>query len=630
MKKKIAVCANGWSLDALAGAVEGLREFAAKKDFDIYVFMSFASYSAHQNLMQGELNIYKLCDPADYDGVIVFSNMLNSDTTAEEICSDAVKKAVPVVSIGKEMEGIPSVFVDNRAGLKTVVEHLIADHGVKKIFYMGGTPEHVDSCERLKVTREVMHEHGLELDDEEVGYGKWSNRRTVDALHEYLDKGRGMPDAIVCANDAMALAVCNELEKLGYDVPGDVKVTGFDNIESGRIFYPAITTVQADFKTVAKKAYDIMSGKLCPDDEQSGISVPAIPVMAESCGCVGNPHYIGLRHMYCKHSFQRSADANLVEQNERVLRERISDVSDYQDMKEKLRHHYRENHQYEGSAFYMVLNDDYFMNTLATDEEICGGGLKGQLDVAVALRDGKLLDVEKVDASRLIPGYRKQKNEQHIFYICPLHYFANNYGYVVFTDEPYVLNEIMMYPYLEKIQQSLRLLRVNLRLKLLFDKDPMTGLYNRFGYENKALPLYKESLDKRTRLAVLFVDINSMKSINDNFGHEQGDVAIKTVAAAVSDCLKKDWVAVRYGGDEFIVIVPDCGRQKAASIKRRITERLEKRREDSRLPYSLSASIGYVTTEPDKRPDASLKDYIREADALMYSIKKEMHGPVRG
>ena len=190
MKKKIAVCANGWSLDALAGAVEGLREFAAKKDFDIYVFMSFASYSAHQNLMQGELNIYKLCDPADYDGVIVFSNMLNSDTTAEEICSDAVKKAVPVVSIGKEMVGIPSVFVDNRAGLKTVEEHLIADHGVKKIFYMGGTPEHADSCERLKVTREVMHEHGLELDDEEVGYGKWSNRRPVDALHEYLDKGR--------------------------------------------------------------------------------------------------------------------------------------------------------------------------------------------------------------------------------------------------------------------------------------------------------------------------------------------------------------------------------------------------------------------------------------------------------
>ena len=60
MKNKIAVCANGWSLDALADAVEGFRACAKKGDFDVYVFLSFASYSVHQSLMQGELNIYKL------------------------------------------------------------------------------------------------------------------------------------------------------------------------------------------------------------------------------------------------------------------------------------------------------------------------------------------------------------------------------------------------------------------------------------------------------------------------------------------------------------------------------------------------------------------------------------------
>ena len=243
----------------------------------------------------------------------------------------------------------------------------------------------------------------------------------------------------------------------------------------------------------------------------------------------------------------------------------------------------------------------------------------------MAVREGRLVEAESVGSDKLIPGYRKKKKEQHVYYLMPLHYFNNNYGYVVLADRPYVLNESMIYQYLEKIMQSIRLIRVNLRLKQLYDKDAMTGLYNRFGYENKALPLYEESLKKQSRLTVLFVDINSMKTINDTYGHEQGDVAIRTVAAAIEDNLQKEWVAVRYGGDEFLVIVPDCGKQKAATVRKRIEQRIEERRTGIGLEYSLTASIGYVTSDPVQRPDASLWDYVREADALMYDIKKKMH-----
>ena len=624
MKNKIAVCANGWSLDALADAVEGFRACAKKGDFDVYVFLSFASYSVHQSLMQGELNIYKLCDPADYDGVVVFSTMLNSDSTVMEIINDAKKKSVPVVSFGMEIEGVPTITIGNEYGMRAVVEHLIEEHGVKDIVYIGGTEDHPDSRERLNVTREVMAEHGLKLKDKDIAYGKWSNRRTIDALNTVFEKRKKMPDAIVCANDIMALAVCTELEKRGVDVPGEVRVTGFDNIDNGKIFYPAITTVKQDYETVACKACEIIYGKPYSKRKPPRISVPTLPVIAESCGCE-NIEYGKLRRLYCKHSFQRSQDDNLVEQNERVLRECIADVSDYKDMREKLRSHYLANHQYEGSAFYMVFNKEYFENINATDEEICSKGLKGELDVAVAVREGRLVEAESVGSDKLIPGYRKKKKEQHVYYLMPLHYFNNNYGYVVLTDRPYVLNESMIYQYLEKIMQSIRLIRVNLRLKQLYDKDAMTGLYNRFGYENKALPLYEESLKKQSRLTVLFVDINSMKTINDTYGHEQGDVAIRTVAAAIEDNLQKDWVAVRYGGDEFLVIVPDCGTQKATTVRKRIEQRIEERRTGIGLEYSLTASIGYVTSDPVRRPDASLWDYVREADALMYDIKKKMH-----
>ena len=625
MKKKIAVCANGWSLEALADAIKGFRACAEKDDFDIFVFLSFASYSTHRTLMQGELNIYKLCDPAEYDGVVIFSTMLNSDETVMEIVENAKKKSVPVVSLGMEIDGVPSVTIGNAAGIREVVRHLIEDHGVKDVVFIGGTEDHVDSRERLDVTREVMAEHGLKLKDKDIGYGKWSNRRTIEALDKILGGRKKLPDAIICANDIMALAVCTELEKRGVDVPSRVKVTGFDNIENGTIFFPALTTVKQDFETVAHKACEIIYGKPYSKKKPPRIVVPTVSVIAESCGCE-NIEYGKLRRLYCKHSFQRTQDDNLVEQNERVMRERIADVSDYEDMKEKLQHHYLNNHQYEGSAFYMVFNGEYFEDVMASDEEICAGGLKGDLDVGVAIKDHKLLNVKSVSSVDLIPAYKKKKKEQHVYYLMPLHYMHYNYGYAVFTDDPYVLKESMIYTYLEKLQQSLRLLRINLRLKQLYDKDPMTGLYNRFGYENKALPLYQQSLEKLSRMTVLFVDINSMKRINDNYGHEQGDIAIKTVAAAIEDNLQKDWVAVRYGGDEFLVIVPGCGTQKAATVKARIEERLEQRKKAAALPYTLTASIGFVTTDPKNRPKADLWDYVREADALMYLIKKRMHG----
>ena len=626
MKRKIAVCANGWSLDALADALEGFKACAKERDFDVFVFLSFASYSVHHALMRGELNIYQQIEPSDYDGIVIFSTMLNSDETVYSLCEKAKEQKVPVVSIGMKIKGVPMVSVGNENGMRAIVRHLIEEHQVKKVFYIGGTEDHPDSNERLRAAREEMEAHGLKLPDRNVGYGKWSNRRAIDALDELVKQHKKYPDAILCANDIMALAICTELEKRGIRVPEDVRVTGFDNTRNAGIFYPAITTVRADYASVARRSCEIIyADKKNRGGRNIKIVVPTISVIAESCGCVDDPGCSANRKMYCKHTFQRDINEKLLEQNERVLRERIADVSDYQDMKNKLRYHYLGNHQFEGSAFYMILNDEYFKNVLSAENAHGNDCLSGNLDVAVALKDGKLLEVERVSAERLIPEYRKKKNEQHVFFLSPLHYYDHNYGYIVFTDSPYVLNDGMVYTYMEKLMQSLRLLRVNLRLKLLYDKDALTGLYNRLGYENKVLPLYQESVEKKTKLTVFFVDINYMKTINDNFGHEQGDVAIKTVALSISDCMQKDWAAVRYGGDEFLVIAPNCATQKAATVKKRIEERLAERIREAELPYSLTVSIGYVTTDPVKRADAKLKDYVREADDLMYVIKKAVH-----
>ncbi len=123
----------------------------------------------------------------------------------------------------------------------------------------------------------------------------------------------------------------------------------------------------------------------------------------------------------------------------------------------------------------------------------------------------------------------------------------------------------------------------------------------------------------------MFIDINSMKFINDHFGHDEGDNAIRIVASAINERLEEGWIAVRYGGDEFLAIVPECNGSMAAVVKKDINDNILKNSKNTDLPYELTASIGYVTTDPVNRKDATLEEYVKEADNLMYKIKKEMH-----
>ncbi len=625
MKKKIAVCGNGWNYDTLHEALLGIREYAEKEDFDIFVFLSFASYSEHKTLMQGELNIYKLMDPKEYDGIIVFSTALNSVETVISICKEAKECGVPVVSIGMELDGISSVCVSNDEGMRELVEHLIEKHNVKRVTYIGGTPDHVDSMARLDVTRKTLEAHGLKLDDADIKYGKWTSRYTYMAVDEVCDSENGLPDAFICANDIMAMAACTELESKGYLVPQDVIVTGFDNCRDGKDFYPALSTVEQNYREIGYKACRIIFDELCGNKETVRELVNSRFACGESCGCKGEKDYAAMHIAYCRKLFKKNSDAKLLEQNERGMQQWLADTPSYSALKETLSRHYLNSHQFEGKGFYICINKEYFEDVMLSEKELWAKGKSSGIETLIALKDDKIIEDAKVNAVTIVPEYCKNEGEQHIYFVMPMHYFENNYGYVVLTDFTYLTNENMLYPYMEKLQQSIRLMRTNLRLRTLHDRDQLTGLYNRFGYENKALLLYRESIEKKTDMMVMFVDINYMKNINDVFGHLHGDNAIRTVAAAIKANVSNDAVPVRFGGDEFLIIEHDCDRAKAEQIRRGILEYLEEKNSEKSAPYDISVSIGFTVTDPVDHPDVGLSEYIRDADRLMYEIKKEMH-----
>ena len=637
MKNRIAVFSNGYNGSITLKAIEGIKKFALAKDFDTHFYIGFAASSRKNPVNIGQFNIYKLTRFEEYDGLIVFSGLLNNPELAENVVLEANKRGIPVVSVGMDIKGASYVAINNRDGMRELVEHLITDHDVRKVVYIGGTKNHLDSIERLEVEKDVLKEHGLKLPKKNIYYGEWGNEKAIEVADELAEDPDKMPDAIICANDIMALAVIGELRGLGYSVPEDIIVTGFDHIGEGSITYPALTTVEQDYVMAGynscKILYNIVKGK--KKDKSSIVSSSLI--RGESCGCnmgKDSPYDIGRRD-YCRNIHVKSKQADFFSRFMREERTTILDSSDYEDMKKNLREFYSRSHEYIGDNFCVMLNRRYFEELSSDDSEVLSLTRPYEsaqsFEPAAALSDGRASDRD-IDKKIRIPGFIKKPGEQHIYFYYPLHNGSLNYGYVVFRDGTYIIDEAFrIYEYLEKLQQSfmefritMRLEMVNAELRYLYDKDPMTGLYNRFCFVSHAIPIVEESKANKKKAMIMFVDINNMKIINDRYGHVFGDRAISTVSEAIKNSISdENAIGIRYGGDEFIVIAGNASDEYAEKVKRSMISYIERENMRGVNPFKISVSIGYVLTDP--KSNRTVNDYVDEADRMMYGIKNEYH-----
>jgi diguanylate cyclase (GGDEF)-like protein/PAS domain S-box-containing protein len=155
------------------------------------------------------------------------------------------------------------------------------------------------------------------------------------------------------------------------------------------------------------------------------------------------------------------------------------------------------------------------------------------------------------------------------------------------------------------------------RFRLQAIVDDLTGLHNRRGFA--AIGQHHMELSRRTGrpLAVLFADLDGMKTINDTFGHTEGDHALCDAADILRSTLRASDVVARLGGDEFCALLPDCPADQAAAVCTRIEEALREHR--GSRPFELSLSLGVTVHEPGS--PASFDDLIQRADAAMYEQK---------
>ncbi|MDR3393484.1 MAG: GGDEF domain-containing protein, partial [Parasulfuritortus sp.] len=149
--------------------------------------------------------------------------------------------------------------------------------------------------------------------------------------------------------------------------------------------------------------------------------------------------------------------------------------------------------------------------------------------------------------------------------------------------------------------------------------DPLTGLYNRRAMETHLEELMES--EAGTPLSVIMVDIDHFKNINDTYGHPLGDVVIRNVAQTILKCIRGDDFAVRFGGEEFVVLLPETSLDGATRVAETIRERIAAlrlvRRHDNFTLAPFTVSLGVATRQPGDTQDS----LFQRADRALYQSK---------
>jgi LacI family transcriptional regulator len=215
------------------------------------------------------------------DGLILHDRVLDPDQM------DRLSRQLPIVTLaGYATPTTANVHGDNKAGMRALARHLLRDHGYRSLGYLGGYADSPDSIERREVLEAEVAAAGAALEYGPQWQGYYFASGGAQVINQLLSAGHRLPRAIVCANDQTAFGVMSALRKHGLSVPGQVAVTGFDDIPLARHLRTSLTTVRQPIKEMGTAAFDVLYSMLNRERLPArDIVLPTELIRRESCGC---------------------------------------------------------------------------------------------------------------------------------------------------------------------------------------------------------------------------------------------------------------------------------------------------------------------------------------------------------
>lgn len=626
MKKKIAVFANGWGAEYLKEIVSGLLEVAEENKCDLFAFVDFSVFAEKDvRLNMGEFNIFRLPDLRDFDGAILMANSFNMKEEVEYVSEKIKESGIPAVSIEYSVDGIAEINTDNYQGMYELAKHMVEVHGKREFVYIGGPKDHLESNIRLKAIEDVAAEHGLAIKPENILHGDWAKNSGKVLVKEWYAKNKKMADVFFCANDVMAMGACESIMELGFRVPEDVAVTGYDCTKLGQEFEPMIASVNHEWIPMGKRALEKLLELIDGKEVETFEKMKTRFVQARSCGCQWDYHDMRDGRGYRPHKYEGS----LCDSHFRHIYIAVRKVATSEDLHKSLVKLFETENWMEGEDFMLCLEPEFF-HVVEGDSNLKMEGYSEQLDVICSLKDGKARPQGMMNYKEAMFQQANDREKPGVYIYVPIHGEGMTYGFAVITSGVDIVEDNYLYSwtrhlnqYLEQVRRNITIEDLTRQLTELSVTDSLTGVYNRAGCEKIAYPMLRKWLSQGGEGVIFITDIDRMKNVNDQFGHAGGDAALRIVANALKSKVPDHWVVSRFGGDEFFIGGKILEEVDLDVLKREIAEEIKQECHRQELPFVVGVSIGYIRLKPGDEND--LEGRLQKADHFMYDMKQIHH-----
>lgn len=637
-RKIIGVCGSRIFNQIPMSFINLLRKVGIENDFYTIAFSSNTDLSEDNSSesgkeirnTQGEAQLFELPRYIDFSGLVILTETLQNPALIQKIVEIGQNKNIPVFSVGGEVEGCYNMVMDYHDGFEQMVRHVVEDHGCRKVNMLAGFQGNPMSEERIQAYKRVLQENGIPFQEERLGYGDFWDRPTRKVMQKFLAEGNELPEAIVCANDAMAITACSVLNEKGLQVPEDIIVTGFDGTKDGKYHFPILSTCEPDYEGAVQfiiKELDRIqeTGSCSPRD----YSIEFVLSKNQSCGCESKVmHNINqVISSFAKDLgdcfWHNIAMNNMVTSllDKKTIMDIAVKIPEYIDL-------WSDNFRFAClKSDVVALNDrsrqkNTEMTTILWDykgkfrepgetfdisefiphlDEIIKKGRGIDTLVVRLLNSGKRVYGYTVEGFQDLDDRRLQRSNEFAMFL------SFSIDTVLHNHKMEELNENLSRAYNQIADLSIR--------------DSMTEIYNRRGFLQHLDQLLEDETNLRKYLYLFSIDMDGLKYINDTFGHSEGDFAITVVSRAIVQVLGEKAICSRFGGDEFTCIAveetKDCHEEKKTSA--RLQECIRQMERVSEKPYPITVSIGIVCKEITK--DIDIDSMLVEADRLMYIDK---------
>lgn len=639
-RKKIGVIACSILSKSSEKTILGIQQEAFAADCDVLIFSTLISGQDWNDLLEGEKNIYSLINYSKLDGIIVMPDQLIEYDNTKHILDEIQEKAsCPIVSINYQLGDNTIISASAEQPMYSVLNHLVNVHNVRDIAFMTGKREHPHAQDRLRSFEYFMNEHMLPIKDNRIFFGDFWYNQGAAVMDALLNCEEGLPEAVCCASEAMALSVMEACKRRNIDVPKDLIVTGFDADNAGVIEPNYCTSVILKEDIAGRNAVKALLTKMDGQPRELEVQDDQLYI-GFTCGCRDVSKEIDYDVDFGQKALEKSQ--GFFSEHNFMMEDGISAVN----MEDFLwKTDWYTIHLGEHKGFYLCLTDDW-LGYDREDRLFRSKFYSDKMNMVVRRSrmengemDRTIAEERFFDTSLMLPEIWEDRDKPCAFMFTPVHFQTRCLGYLVVEyDTPKVHPDYYwrwqrnLCAILETMRRYIKMDQINKELTSAYSRmekdaimDSLTGIFNRNAYNIFSKQQMKLAVEENKEVLILTADLNNLKTINDTYGHAEGDFALIQCANAITFFQGVDGSkyerCFRMGGDEYCVIcIGNFSQQEVRERLERVESFVRGVNETSGKPYLVSISLGIYHGD---YADQDMDKLYQIADGRMYYAKRQ-------